>query len=1298
MKKTQTTSYKWAYLPFVFSSAALLATSVSAGPAGSQQYQPARQVNSVNHEYVGGRTQAGFSVTDDGDVGVELNHVFSETQNSSTSGGLWADYDLDDKEVGGRGAQINHNWVSRDRAGRVSHVNKLTAAYDRNAAGHDKATVGYGQERENIFWEGHVSKGLSGSKNSKKVGNRTVSDKAYDYGVGASVGTFLKGSNVRVRAGLDHEWGDDVGAGESTAKNTTLSAGIEKFFQGTPHSLGLDIAASKRSGGYDNGSDDTDVSGRLTYRYDFGGASIYQPDRRYKRVRVEVPGRAIAPRYAQKRTFKRVPTYKSVPTYGKKTVRKPYKQLIKSTMALEGQTFFKLNSAKLIPSAQTRLKQIATEIRRNGYKGSIRITGNTCGLGNPVYDQRLSEQRARAVRAFLIKNGFNAKNLIARGLGKGHPKYPNTPDQGFKNRRVDIEYVTERKAYKTGYRTETQTVRTGTRRVATGFKNVPAGTKNVMISSGRPGAPRVIWKTQVIPTSPAWIKRALHNNIKHNRSVNTYTSTDSVVTKPTPVIPLPKANNDSVELETCNSTVINVLDNDKQGSGNATVSVTGNPAHGNAVVQADGSIKYTPNDDYVGNDSFTYTITDSRGKTSTATVNVKVTGQCQSNTAPVAVNDSTTTAQGQMVALDTLANDRDADGDTLTITSVANPAHGTAEIVAGQIIYTPNAGFVGTERFQYTISDGNGNTSTATETVIVKATAATNRAPVAINDSATTITGQMVALDTLANDSDADGDKLTITSVARPAHGTAEVVGGQIVYTPDHGFLGTERFQYTISDGKGNTATAIETVIVRAEPRTNVAPIAKNDTASATCDAITIKVLANDTDRDGDALSIIGLGDPSLGTAVIKGNTIVYTPVNSCGTGVDTFSYTISDGHGHTATANVKVNVNAHVDTNVAPVAKNDRAVAYCDAVTINVLDNDWDADEDTLTITGLGDPSLGTAVIDGNTVVYTPVNSCGTGTDTFTYTISDGNGHTTKAKVKVDVKGDGSDDECKTDCEATPINVKNDTATTKQGKGIIINVLDNDDSGLMIVNVSSSAHGYAEAMNGKIIYTPNSGFSGKDTFTYTVKDAKGQTAQASVTVTVKKDVVVPPKNVAPVANEDAPTTTKDKAITIDVLANDTDADHDTLTIDSVTQPNNATVAIVNNKIRFTPKGVVGSIAFSYTVSDGHGHTDQTVVTVATTDPSSGNFHYPLITGETVYTKQGVAITIDVLANDTDADGDTLILDQVDSGSMGTTHKVNGKVLYTPIAGMVGTDEFYYGVHDGHGHNGNGKVTVIVTK
>jgi len=114
MKNKQTTTYKWAYLPFVFSSATILATQVMAAPR-AVQYQDARQVSSANHEYVGGKTQIGFGVTDEGDVSIDLNQVIMETDTSSTSAGLWAGYDLkgDDKGLKGRGVQINHNWVSR---------------------------------------------------------------------------------------------------------------------------------------------------------------------------------------------------------------------------------------------------------------------------------------------------------------------------------------------------------------------------------------------------------------------------------------------------------------------------------------------------------------------------------------------------------------------------------------------------------------------------------------------------------------------------------------------------------------------------------------------------------------------------------------------------------------------------------------------------------------------------------------------------------------------------------------------------------------------------------------------------------------------------------------------------------------------------------------------------------------------------------------------------------------------------------------------------------------------------------
>jgi len=802
MKNKQTTTYKWAYLPFVFSSATILATQVMAAPKAVQQYQDARQVSSASHEYVGGKTQIGFGVTDEGDVSVDLNQVLMESKDSSTSVGLWAGYDLkgDNKGIKGRGVQVNHNWVSRDASGRASHVNKVFGAYDRNEGGHAKATVGYGQESESLFWEGHASKGLSDKKNAKVINGKTVSDAAYDYGVGGSVGTFLKDSNMRVRAGLDHEWGDDIGAGESNAKNTTLSAGIEKFFQGTPHSLGLDVAASKRSGGYETDSDDTKVSGKLSYRYDFGGASIYQPDRRYRRVRVEVPGKGIAPRYARKAQYKRVPTYKTITTYGKKTVRTPYKQLVKSTMELEGQTFFKLNSSRLIPSAKSRLLQIAAQIRKNGYKGNIRITGNTCGLGDPAYDQRLSEQRANEVKNFLIENGFNPDHLIARGLGKGHPKYPNTADQGFKNRRVDIEYVTERKAYKTGYKTTQKTVKTGTRRVATGFKNVPAGSKNVLIDSGRAGSPRVIWRTEVIPTSPAWITRALHNNIRHNTTVNTYqtTAVDGVTGGDTVV----NAADDAVTVcSATQSTTIDVLRND---DADATITrVVTQPANGTATV-ANGQIVYTANAGFSGTDHFTYEVRDPNGNTATATVSVTV---CSGGGNLNAGDDTATTNQGQAVTINVLSND---DANT-TISRVVNqPLHGNASIVNGQIVYTPDANFVGVDRFTYEITDAQGNTTRATVTVTVNAQGGVN----AGDDSASTNQGQAVTINVLDND---DSDAILTGTLTQPANGSAAVVNGQIVYTPNSNFTGTDHFTYEIIDPQGNTTTATVTVTVTAQ-------------------------------------------------------------------------------------------------------------------------------------------------------------------------------------------------------------------------------------------------------------------------------------------------------------------------------------------------------------------------------------------------------------------------------------------------------------------------------------------------
>jgi len=375
-------------------------------------------------------------------------------------------------------------------------------------------------------------------------------------------------------------------------------------------------------------------------------------------------------------------------------------------------------------------------------------------------------------------------------------------------------------------------------------------------------------------------------------------------------------------------------------------------------------------------------------------------------------------------------------------------------------------------------------------------------------------------------------------------------------------------------------------------------------------------------------------------------------------------------------------------NVNNAPIAQDDSTSLNAGTTkTINVITNDTDSDGDTLTISAVATAQNGTTAITANNQIsYTP-NAGFTGADSFTYTINDGNGHNATATVSVTVVS--------TNQAPTAVN---DTAATAAATNIVVNVLSNDtdpdSDALTLASVSTAQNGTAVISGNSISYTPNASFSGTDTFTYTISDGNGHTATATVAITVAPPAV----NHAPDAVEDAPSTNHTVAITIDVLANDTDPDGDTLTVTSITPPSFGTATLnTNGTVLFDPQGNVGSISFSYTISDGRGGTDTTVVTVASSDPSDGNNSFPTILNDNVTTPINTAILIDVFANDTDADGDTLILDQVDSGSHGTTTKVGSKVLYTPVAGFTGTDTFYYGAHDGHGHNGAGLVTITVT-
>jgi Big-like domain-containing protein len=282
------------------------------------------------------------------------------------------------------------------------------------------------------------------------------------------------------------------------------------------------------------------------------------------------------------------------------------------------------------------------------------------------------------------------------------------------------------------------------------------------------------------------------------------------------------------------------------------------------------------------------------------------------NHPPVAVADGSITDNRTTVTIAVLANDTDADGNVLslsTVSAVTPAGAGTAlKNPNNTVTFTPSATFLGTASFTYVVSDGVGGTATGSVTVTVNQ--APNRAPVAVADGATTDSRTAVTIPVLANDTDADGDVLTVTTISAvtPA-GAGTVVknaNNTITFTPNGTFVGTASFTYLVADGMGGTATG--TVIVTVNPAPNRAPVANPDTANTGTTPVTINVLANDSDPDGDVLTISGVTQSTLGTVVNNGTTVTFTPAAGA-SGTATFTYTISDGHGGSATAGVTVNI-----------------------------------------------------------------------------------------------------------------------------------------------------------------------------------------------------------------------------------------------------------------------------------------------------------------------------------------------------------------------------------------------------
>ncbi|MGY0595771.1 tandem-95 repeat protein [Vibrio sp. JZG10] len=627
-----------------------------------------------------------------------------------------------------------------------------------------------------------------------------------------------------------------------------------------------------------------------------------------------------------------------------------------------------------------------------------------------------------------------------------------------------------------------------------------------------------------------------------------------------------------------------------------------------------------------------------------------------------------------------LSNVNIDDADTLVITNVTiESGNGTLiDNSDGSWTYIPEADDDTEVSFSYDIIDDDGGVINGTANLDIKPV---NDAPIATNDAIQTDEDSQVVIDVLANDSDIEGDDLSITSASvSEEQGIVEIVDGKLVFTPAENFNGNATISYTISDGELEDEAQVSVTV----NSVNDAPIALNDATITEEDtSVTIDVLPNDTDIDGDKLSIQSASVPSeQGTVEIVDGKLVFTPAEDFN-GDAEITYTVTDGS-LADQATVNVTVNAVNDTPVVESSIADQALAedftpY--SINLNTAFSDVDNVDGDLTFSVSGNSNIQVAIVNG-IATFTPTADWN-GSEALTFTATDPSGESVSQTVNFTV--------------APVADIVADKATVVEDTPTIINVLGNDtfDGDDKMVSLDSNngpANGTVSVNpDGSVTYTPNDNYHGADSFTYIVTSGG-----VSESTTVNVDVT--PVNDAPVATNDTATTQEDTAVTIDVLPNDADIDGDTLSIQSASVPEaQGKVEVVDGKLVFTPaENFHGDAEITYTVTDGS-LTDQATVNVTVNAVNDAPVVESSIADQTL-AEDFTPYSIDLNTAFSDVDNvDGELTFSVSGNSNIQVAIVNGIATITPTADWNGSEILTFTATDPSGESVSQTVNFTVT-
>lgn len=758
----------------------------------------------------------------------------------------------------------------------------------------------------------------------------------------------------------------------------------------------------------------------------------------------------------------------------------------------------------------------------------------------------------------------------------------------------------------------------------------------------------------------------------------------------------PVARPDRLVVEAGGRAVVDVLANDEDPDGDPLTLRSATAASGTVQFHPEGRITFQA-PPTTGEVVIEYTVVDGRGGAAVQRLTVEVVRA--GNVPPVAVDDRVTSLVGREVSVDVLANDTDVNGDPLRLVQLSE-ATGVRVSWAGNGIVRLTPEVVGTFDFAYEVSDGQ-----ASDRALLRLTATEtggNTPPVAVLDRVQVRPGVPSAVDLLANDLDDDGDVLVIQGLEAPeaAPLSLELLDRRVLRVTASSLLEEMvPVRYWVSDGV-ESAVGVVQVIPDLRSATNQPPILADDEVLVRVGNVTsVLVLDNDVDPDGDDLIVLGVGDLPAGDGILvnQHDSLRYLAPDVPRGGIRA-TYTVVDTFGNRADGSVLIRVIA-VDPaeNRAPDPRLVEARTIRDRpVSIPIRLVGMDPEGDPVTIVGIVDPpSRGTVVQDRpDRFVYEPDRN-ETGSDRFTYLVRDSYGAEGIGVVLVGIAPPAA--------RNSPPMAVPDRTTVAPDSRVRIRVLANDsdaDGDEIVLSpiepLGTPSEGAVAVDEGgdAVIFDAGGVAAGSEVvFDYGIIDGRGGTARGIVTVLVTEEAG---EQLAPVARDDVVgPQRRGSTVEVEVLANDEDPDGERSALEVSLAPS-APARVGADGVVIVEVGEE-PVAFVYTITDPQGLSASAVVQVPVLPPEMRENRPPTANPDRADARAGETVTIDVLANDSDPDGDDLYLVEIIERDVprGRAEIADGRVRFTADTNAEGTGGFSYRVSDGQA-DAIGTASVVI--